>query len=235
MKTILIGDKYLPRLQTPLQNLGLAIIPVPDNPFVDEKLSGHADLSVFYDGSSVIFLSPHLKGSALEEGIRNWGLNVILPDIIQDNLYPNDAQMNICLIEKTAFLNSKTAAQPIVDYLVNTGVTIYNVNQGYTKCSTCVISGKSLITSDRGVALAAENAGFDCLMIEPGFINLEGFEYGFIGGTSFLIDVGTVAFTGRLDEHPDRDRILAFIIKHGLKPVFLTDIPAFDIGSAIIL
>ncbi|MCD8117342.1 MAG: hypothetical protein LUE21_09570 [Oscillospiraceae bacterium] len=75
----------------------------------------------------------------------------------------------------------------------------------------------------------------DVLEITPGYIELSGYQYGFIGGASFRLDAHTIAFTGTLDRHPDKMRILSFLAKHSVKPVFLTDRPLFDVGGAVLL
>ena len=75
----------------------------------------------------------------------------------------------------------------------------------------------------------------DVLRIRPGYIELIGYDYGFIGGAAFLINDHTLAFTGALDRHPDKDRILDFLAQHGVQPVFLTEVPIFDIGGAVAL
>lgn len=71
------------------------------------------------------------------------------------------------------------------------------------------------------------------LRIRPGYIELAGFDTGFIGGAAFRISERALAFTGRLDSHPDRADIEAFLRSRGIEPVYLTDRPAFDIGSAV--
>ena len=71
------------------------------------------------------------------------------------------------------------------------------------------------------------------LLISPKGVGLEGFDCGFIGGAAFKISRELLAFTGRLDEHPDRGAILAFLDRHGVRPLYLTDRPAFDIGSGL--
>lgn len=42
-----------------------------------------------------------------------------------------------------------------------------------------------------------------------------------------------MAFTGRLDRHPDWVKIGEFLYIRGISITFLTDRPAFDIGSAV--
>lgn len=39
----------------------------------------------------------------------------------------------------------------------------------------------------------------------------------------------------RLELHPDYFRMLGFLEEHDTEPVFLSDEPAFDMGSAILL
>ena len=71
------------------------------------------------------------------------------------------------------------------------------------------------------------------LEIAPGHIELEGFEYGFIGGAVFKLSKRELAFTGRLDAHPDYNNIIAFLDARGIAPIYLTDAPAFDVGSIL--
>ena len=107
------------------------------------------------------------------------------------------------------------------------------MRQGYAKCCACVVNEGAMITSDTGIAKAAARHGVDVLRIRPGYIELAGFDTGFIGGTAFRISERALAFTGRLDAHPDRADIEAFLRSRGIEPVYLTDRPAFDIGSAV--
>ena len=109
------------------------------------------------------------------------------------------------------------------------------VNQGYTRCAAAVVDDHSIITADAGVSRAAKNAGMDVLDIAPGHIELKGYDHGFIGGASFKINNNVVAFTGKLDGHPDEGRIYDFLAGHGQKALILTDRPIFDIGGAIAL
>ena len=97
------------------------------------------------------------------------------------------------------------------------------------------VDGESLITADRGIAAAATKNGLSVLLISEGHVALDGFPYGFIGGAAFKIANDCIAFTGNLNEHPDRGRIVEFLRKCGIRPLYLTDHSAFDIGSAIAL
>ena len=108
-----------------------------------------------------------------------------------------------------------------------------NSRQGYSRCSVCVVSDNAIITTDEGICRGAEAHGIDVLKIQPGYIDLLGFDYGFIGGASFKISDTKLAFTGRLDKHPDAERIIEFASLHNVNIVYITDKPAFDIGGAV--
>ena len=231
--TILIGEKYFELLQKPLEKLGIKALSVPDNAFVDPRLAGHADLSVLHGGGEMLWLAPHLRGSDFADQLRDMGFALDYPDISQSAAYPGDAQLNVCICGKYAICNKFIVPTEIVNYLTSRGFEVVDCRQGYAKCSACVVDEGSIITADRGIEAAARKAGLDVLLIEPGYISLDGFTFGFIGGSSFKISRSKLAFTGTLDAHPNRDEILRFLVKHEIETVYLTEKPAFDIGSGI--
>ncbi|MCD7749821.1 MAG: hypothetical protein LUH42_07205, partial [Oscillospiraceae bacterium] len=160
--------------------------------------------------------------------------------IPQGPSYPSDAGLCICDTGSVLFYNPKTVS-PQALALVDSYVDSYKVTvaQGYTRCAVCVVAERAIITADHGIVRAVNNnninINMDVLEIMPGYIDLVGFDYGFIGGASFKLDENTVAFTGLLDGHPNRTEILSFLAKHSVKPVFLTNDPIFDIGGAVAL
>ena len=148
----------------------------------------------------------------------------------QEERYPKDAGLCVCRVGKHIICNPKTVDPVLRAFLTG---SLIDVKQGYTKCSVCVISDEAVITSDTVIAKRAAQHNIDVLQIAPGDIRLDGFPTGFIGGASFLIDDHTMAFTGTLQQHPDQERILSFLKNHGIRPVFLTEEPIFDIGGAV--
>ena len=233
-KIVLIGEKYSDILVEKLNNLGLKTLFVPDNPNVDKRVSGHVDLSVLHLGKEKIALAEYLKGSGFAIKLRELGMDIVFSDFKQSKTYPSDSALNICICGKNLIYNPKTAENIIVDYLTSwAGFNKLKVKQGYTKCSVCVVDENAIITADETIHRAAGEADIDSLKISPGFIDLDGFEYGFIGGASFKINKSTLAFTGHLDKHPDRDKIIEFACLHNVDIVYITDNPAFDIGSVI--
>ena len=232
--TVIIGEKYCNILQNGVGKLGINILSMPDNPYVDDRLSGHADLSVLHLGGDRLLLAPYLKGSSFSRQLEDRGFDIQFAAIEQSALYPNDAQMNVCILGDKVIYNPKTVPDTIVKCLT-TGDRAVQISsrQGYSRCSMCVVSDNAIITADEGICRSAEAHGVDVLKIRPGYIDLPGFDYGFIGGASFKLSDTKLAFTGGLDKHPDAERIIEFASLHNIDIVYITDKPAFDIGGAI--
>ncbi|MCJ7691406.1 MAG: hypothetical protein MUO60_19145, partial [Clostridiaceae bacterium] len=108
---------------------------------------------------------------------------------------------------------------------------LINVNQGYTKCSTCVVTNQAVITSDISIANALSIEKIDVLFVPPGDIILPGLNYGFIGGATGLIENNVLAFYGHLDHYLYRKEVLSFLKKHKVEPVFLRNGKLIDRGS----
>ena len=232
--TVIIGEKYCNILQNGIKSPGINALFMPDNPYVDDRLSGHADLSVLHLGGNRLLLAPYLKRSSFSQQLEDRGFDIRFADIEQSALYPNDAQMNVCILGDKVIYNPKTVPDTIVKYLtIENGAIQISSRQGYSRCSVCVVNDNAIITADEGICRSAKAHGIDVLKIMPGYIDLPGFDYGFVGGASFKISDTKLAFTGGLDRHPDAEQIIEFTSLHNVDIVYITDKPAFDIGGAI--
>ncbi len=106
-----------------------------------------------------------------------------------------------------------------------------NVPQGYAKCNTLIVDENSIITSDVGIHNSCCGK-LNTLLIQSGHIDLQNFNYGFIGGTAGRIG-DTIIFNGDITQHPDYKKIAAFIEDRDLKIKYFTEYPLEDIGSII--
>lgn len=233
VRQLVIGEKYRKLLDKSLKTLDIEPVYCPSNPYIDERLSGHADLSVLHAGGNIMFLAPYLKGSRFGDIIEETGLNTIFPEVKMSKYYPNDSCFNLCILNKSCFYAPKVSENNIVKYLIIEELKPIAVKQGYCRCSVCIVDKSSIITADRGIYSKAKENDINCLLISPGYIALDGYDYGFIGGCSFKISDNKICFTGTLDAHPDNQKILAFLDSKGVEPFFMTNLPVFDIGSAV--
>ncbi len=228
---VLLGEEY-GYLSTELEALGISSITVPQNPYIDKRLASHADLSVFFAGSNKLYLAPHLRNTNFSKLIEELGFETVYLEISQSAEYPNDCQFNVCIWNRNILYNEHTAERRIIsDFISQKEILQLKCKQGYCKCMVSVVDSNSIITSDHGIAKVCEEQGIDVLKIEPGHIDLDGFDYGFIGGASFKSSKNTMIFTGSLDMHPDKDAILNFLSKRNIMPKYLTNKKIFDVGS----
>lgn len=158
--------------------------------------------------------------------------------------YPDDTAYDAVSTGRYFIHNLEYTSPLLKDRAREAGLEFIHVKQGYTRCSCVVAGDQALITSDRGILRTLDRYNqmleeegleaecIDCLEIQEGHVELPGLNHGFLGGTSGIVGK-TLYFNGNLSAHPDADRIVDFVRKHGLEPVWYPEIPLMDIGSII--
>ncbi len=146
--------------------------------------------------------------------------------------YPNDVALNIAIVGRHAFANTKHASKTVLKYLTENEFSVHHVAQGYAHCSTLIVNENAIITADASIASSAREAGIDVLKINEGHIALPPYDYGFIGGASGATQ-STVYFCGSLNHHPDGKSIREFCKKHGKRIAELGDFSLLDIGGIV--
>ena len=227
VKHIILGEKYKDMLEKPLISRGIIPVWLPDNPNVDYRLSGHADLSAVHLKENEIAI---VKDDCIDKDLTSVGFKVKAVDVKQSSAYPKDVALNFCIVGEYCICNKKTASAELIASLP---YKLIECTQGYTKCSVLVVDDNSIITSDRIIAEKAKVNGLDVLLIDDSFVKLEGFNKGFIGGSAFKISKHEIAFTGNINDRFCKELIESFLDKHSTKSIYLTDKDLFDIGSAI--
>lgn len=197
----------------------------------EQPLADHADLKILHAGSNRVFLSA--GELTLKRELEKLNFHVMEIPYTASGPYPNDVRLNAVLIGNKMIMNPKTAAPQILDYCAEAHIMIIPVKQGYAKCTAAVIDKNSIITSDDGIARAAFGAGIEVLRIRPGYIRLDGYGYGFIGGTCGKIGKNTIAFCGKIQNHPDYLMIRDFLNARGIEPIALADCPLTDVGGIL--
>ncbi len=230
VKTVIASDVNK-NVITALENIGVEAIVPPTAKYLPATLNYHADMMLLHLGDNVVLCSEF--DADFHEYLMACKVS---PTYLLDKLgqtYPYDVLLNVCFIGNKLICNTNTCDKSIVTYALNNGYEIIDVKQGYTKCSVAVVDDNSIITSDVGVYKALENSGVECLLISPGHILLEGYDYGFIGGCCGKIAHDKLFFTGDINSHPDSDKIIAFLNSKNITAVCAQNEHLIDIGGIL--
>ncbi|WDV47315.1 hypothetical protein PV797_06325 [Clostridiaceae bacterium M8S5] len=199
-----------------------------------EPIAYHPDMVMHPVNPSTIVVAPNVY-NYYKELLKNKPLNIIRGEKVLSRNYPDDIAYNVARVQNYAVHKIEKMDTVLKYYFEKENIQFVNVKQGYTKCSTAIISEKAVITSDATIHKKLTQLGIDVCYIKEGFIELPGFDYGFIGGATFCLNQNEVSFSGKLIDHPNIDEIFKFIKKYGKEPNFLSLKKIIDIGSIITL
>lgn len=232
IKTALVDYRIGAELERSFANTCIDIIKtVPCNELYD-AINGHPDIVVHHIKDNELVVAPNVF-DALESVLIKKGFALTKGETWLNRNYPDNIAYNVLRIGAFAFHNTKYTDMAIFKELEKNNVKLIHVNQGYTKCSACIVNENSIITSDSKLAETVEKYGIESLLIEPGGIALKGFDYGFIGGSSGLLSRSIMAFTGNLDNILDNYKIYDYLNSKGIEVKILSTKQIFDIGSII--
>lgn len=240
MPYILIGEPGFNRYAEILSGYDFIPFPIFEDPDLNKTVRTHADTLIFSNGH--IHITNDIIAGRIPEVIRN-GFTVVSE--LPHGGYPTDTVFNALPIGRYLFARLASLAPSVRKIAEGNGMTLINVNQGYARCSTLALPGaRAAITADAGMARAMQSVGIDVLEIRPGHIALEGCDYGFIGGASFVYEPQNccslshfgryVYFFGDIRRHPDGEAIIKFIENHGYDILNLGG-ELTDFGSAVVI
>lgn len=210
--------------------LGFDVIPTKpiDGLISFEKY--HADMQMLVINSYAFIPQ---DGLYLKRIAENNNYTPIICEPIGGN-YPKCVALNAALVGNKLICKADALSKMVQSYCEEQKIEILNVRQGYAKCSTLVLNDNAIITADVSICKVARTAQIDVHCIRPGYINLEGADYGFVGGSSFVIG-DTVVFFGDISTHPDSEAIISFINNYNMKYISLFDGMLTDVGGGVIL
>ncbi|MBO5897150.1 MAG: hypothetical protein J6Q83_07615 [Clostridia bacterium] len=225
---LIIGEKYTDEIRE-LTDLGCEIITFKPSQLLDEEINSHADISFFKCFDNQLVINSEVK----------WEIEPFLTDLRLveckgiKSPYPNDVALNCALIGKYLLCNTKYAAEEIKAFCKSNSIELLHTNQGYSKCSVCVLNENAVITECSAIASLLKIYQIDVLKISAGHVALSDSHYGFIGGASGMINDNTLYFSGNISTHPDYEVILKFLDKYNIKPVFNKSRKLSDFGGFI--
>lgn len=231
---VIIDGRIDEEIENNLKKLGLKIIKTIRCEEVDESISFHPDIVIHPINYNTLIIAPNVFDYYADE-LDGLGIKLIKGEKFLDRKYPEDIAYNVARLSGVAIHNFKYTDEKLKYYLEKENLDFVNINQGYSKCSLAIIGEDIGITSDVSMHIKLTSIGFNILLVQPGHILLEGQKYGFIGGTNGTLDSDKLMFSGTLDEHPNKDRILKFIEKNNKKIIYLSRKEIVDIGTIISL
>ena len=204
------------------------IIGLPPSDRLDFPVASHPDMLVLPIGgrSIVVYREYYEKYRDIFDGK---GFDVHLTDAAPGRKYPGDILLNF-LIFGGSIIGRADMLPPELKAL---GLRPVAAKQGYARCSVCLADGCA-ITADKTLADILTSMGADVLLLSPGGIKLDGYDYGFIGGAS-IVYRNEIIFFGNPSTHPDGEKIAVFADRHGLKVHSLSDGELTDFGGGFVI
>ncbi len=212
-----------------LNNMGIKTIEINPDLRFPEPINTHADLQLLHIYKNYIY--SQIEHLCIGESELNFNFRKIAE--LPGSKYPDDVRLNCTIIGNKIICNTKTVSADILKFAEANNYTVINTNQGYSKCSVCVVDENSIITDDKSVFTAAQKFLNDVLFVSKGSIRLDGYNYGFIGGCCGKIDKNKLAFNGAIESHTDYKLITDFLNYHQIECVELSNERLTDIGGIL--
>ncbi|RCX20978.1 hypothetical protein DFR58_101182 [Anaerobacterium chartisolvens] len=229
----IVDGRIEARIEEAMAKQGIALIKTEKHQGVHDAISYHPDVMLHHLGGRYMVYAPETPCSTLDR-LRDFGLILIKGETALTHDYPGDSAYNVARVGGHAFHNTRYTDPVLRRELEKRGVDLIHINQGYSKCSICIVDQKSIITGDKGILKATGKKEIEVLHVEQeDNIVLTGFKYGFIGGSTGLLDTTRLAFSGNAGSLKSYAAINEFIKSRGMEIFSLCDGPVKDIGSII--
>ena len=220
-----------------LAELGYDTVILPPHPFLPSPVSSHPDMLLFFSSDAIFCTEAYQRIASEELSVISRRAARPIRTVKKElaNQYPHDVLFNAAPIGDRLFCLPSATAEEL---LTLPGLTPIPVRQGYAKCSVIPVGDRALMCADPSIEKAAKVNGFDVLLLSPGGIRLDGYEYGFPGGCASLAPyekTDTILFCGALSQYPDGTRMHDFCSAHGYRLLPLGDFPPTDIGTVFLI
>lgn len=233
-KLAIIDGRVSEKFSLVFKDMGIKTIPTIKVNEVHDSISFHPDIAIHPLTYDTLVVAPNVF-EYYEEMFYGTGIKLIKGEKRLGSKYPDDIAYNVARLDGCAIHNFKYTDEKLCYFLNKMGIEFIDVSQGYTKCSTAIVDGRAVITQDYDICKKLQTIGVDVLLVQSGYIDLPGFDYGFIGGCCGNISPNDIVFSGILKYHPDSKKIFKFLKKHNKNVYFLSDNNILDVGTIISL
>ncbi|WP_027702691.1 DUF6873 family GME fold protein [Metaclostridioides mangenotii] len=226
-------DKRLSKsMEEDLERSNIELIKTIECDGVYESINCHPDICICNLGNGDIVVEPSMY-NRYKSLLKKYNFNAIKGQTELKSKYPHDIAYNVAIVGEYAIHNFKYTDKKILEFIDCKGLKKINVEQGYSKCSICVVDDRSVITSDKGIFNKLDETEIDCLLVESGHIELFDMNYGFIGGCTGLISNNKLAFFGDVRKHPNYNDIKLFLDGKDKEIFILGEERLLDLGSLV--
>ena len=230
-KYLAVDERMCSKSKLELKKLGYELIEISENPTLEKPVSAHPDMNLLIVGEQ-LFARKYVNDmfTIVKQSKIVTDANLNVNEIL---VYPDNVALNCAVVGKSIICNTKYTSKDVSNYANDIGYDIINVNQGYAKCATCIVGENAIITEDDSIEKKCRNYGMDVLKIQKGHVRLDGYNYGFIGGCSGLIENNLLVFNGNIELHPQHTEIHNFCTKHNVEAISLNNDALYDVGSIV--
>jgi len=232
MKYAILDSRASVKTADALKKYGFNVVFTPILDHVYTTICGHADILAHVLCTNKIVAEPTV---AEYFRLKMPEIEVIPGKTILKENYPYDIAYNAARVGNNIICNKKFTDDTIIEFANKNGLNLIDTKQGYAKCSICVVSNDAIITSDKNIQSVANKNNIDVLSVDDNQIKLTGFDHGFIGGATGLINENILAVNGNIKLHTNYNEIIAFCAKYGVEVISLNNDEIIDIGSILIV
>ncbi len=229
---VVVDERIAAEAEHALHCMEIEILKVVSHKNLYPAVASHPDMLIHHVGKNTVIYAPDTDAQLLRR-LEQYGFLLMKGEAYISPKYPSDIAYNVARVGHYYFQNLKYTDPVIKRQLEGQGVEPVNVKQGYAKCSVLVLDENSIVTSDPGIAKAAESKDLNVLFVKERAIRLPGLNYGFIGGIGGMISKNTLAINGDIKKLDCYSELVDFISKRNIKYVCLSDEYVTDIGSII--
>nr|WP_312577501.1 hypothetical protein [Sedimentibacter sp.] len=199
---------------------------------LQEPIDGHPDMVMHPIDEKTFIVAPNVF-DYYSNVFNNIGIKVIKGGKTLCRNYPEDIAYNVARIGRYAVHNTHHTDQVLKYYLEEANIKFIHVNQGYTKCSLTAVGENRAVTSDFSICEITKSYNIDCMYINPELVYLKGYDYGFIGGCTGLINDKIFLSTGKINDKNIINAFKKFIQSSGYLYEEASSQQIMDLGSII--
>ena len=227
--TVIMSGQYL-NLVDDIASFGINVITTKQHGSLPPSEGFHADMQCLHINDIIITEDNNYN---LLSQLEKYNIKSICSTKRLQQNYPYNILFNCAVIDDKAFCKIPLSDDFIQQMLDSLNIEVVAVKQGYSKCSTVIVSKNAIITADESIYTAAYNKKFDVLKIPTGFVRLYGYDYGFLGGACSKINKDILAFCGKIENHPAYNDIKDFCANYSVQLLSLNNNELMDIGGIL--